>query len=130
MRSLKRQKQEIYWSRISEKILGIERIEVYEKPIKYHFSVSATSGTPEEIAAGIVPSYDRYITSFNRNFHPKEADIFWIDRAPELSENGELLLTENGAPTVQPDYVLKKIIDTQKGNVARYGIAKRGNENG
>ena len=68
MRGLVRQKQKVYWSRISEKTQGLDRIKVYEKPVLYSFSVSSTAGTPEEIAAGIVPDYDRYITSFNRNF--------------------------------------------------------------
>lgn len=130
MRGLKRQKQSVYWSRATERMDGIEKTKVYEKPVKYHFSVSATAGTPEEIAAGIVPDYDRYITSFNRDFKPQEADLFWIDRVPEINEDGELLLTDDGNPTVRPDYMLKKILDTQKGNIARYGITKRGNENG
>lgn len=130
MIGLVRQKQKVYWSRITEKTKELDRIKVYEKPVLYSFSVSSTAGTPEEIAAGIVPDYDRYITSFNRNFHPQEADIFWIDRIPQISENGNLILDENGEPTVLPDYTLKKILDTQKGNIARYGISKRGNENG
>lgn len=130
MRGLKRQKQLVYWSRATEKMNGIEKTKVYKKPVKYYFSISATAGTPEEIAAGIVPDYDRYITSFNRNFHPQEADLLWIDRVPETNEDGELLLTDDGNPIVQPDYMLKKILDTQKGNIARYGITKRGNENG
>ena len=130
MRGLVRQKQKVYWSRISEKTQGLDRIKVYEKPVLYSFSVSSTAGTPEEIAAGIVPDYDRYITSFNRNFHPQEADIFWIDRIPQIREDGSLILDEDGEPTVLPDYTLKKILDTQKGNIARYGISKRGNEDG
>lgn len=130
MRGLVRQKQKVYWSRITEKTKRLDRIKVYEKPVLYSFSVSSTAGTPEEIAAGIVPDYDRYITSFNRNFHPQEADIFWIDRIPQISEDGSLILNKDGEPTVLPDYTLKKILDTQKGNIARYGISKRGNEDG
>ena len=55
MRGLVRQKQKVYWSRITEKTQGLDRIKVYEKPVLYSFSVSSTAGTPEEIAAGIVP---------------------------------------------------------------------------
>ena len=130
MRGLVRQKQKVFWSRIVEKINGIERVKFYEKPVIYYFSVSATAGTPEEISAGIVPDYDRYITSFNRDFHPQEADLFWIERTPQISDDGSLILDKDGEPTVLPDYTLKQILDTQKGNVARYGISKRGNENG
>nr|DAT33235.1 MAG TPA: hypothetical protein [Caudoviricetes sp.] len=129
MRGLVRQKQKVYWSRVSEKMDGLDRVKAYTKPVLYRFSVSATAGTPEEIAAGVVPDYDRYITSFNRDFQPQEADLFWIDRTPQISDDGSLVLNEDGEPTVLPDYTLKRILDTQKGNIARYGISKVGNEN-
>ena len=122
MIGLKRQKQTIYWSRVTEDLDGIDTIKTYQKPELHHLSVSATAGTPEELSAGYIPDYDRYITNFDRNFKPQTADVFWIDRKPELSEAGELILGEDGEPTVPPDYRLKKILDTQKGNVARYGI--------
>mgnify|MGYP006956015091 CR=1 FL=1 len=130
MRGLVRQKQKVYWSRVVEVMEGLERVRVYESPVPYSFSVSATAGTPEEIAAGVIPDYDRYITSFNRNFQPQEADLFWIDRTPQIAEDGSLILDEEGEPTVLPDYTLKRILDTKKGSIARYGISKRGNENG
>ena len=105
MRGLKRQKQTIYWSRITERLDGIDTVAVYEKPKKLLMSVSATAGTSEEIASGYVPGYDRYITCFDRTFQP------------------------NLIPTVLPDYRLTKILDTSKGNVARYGISKIGADN-
>lgn len=37
MRGLVRQKQKVYWSRISEKTQGLDRIKVYEKPVLYSF---------------------------------------------------------------------------------------------
>lgn len=122
MRGLKRQKQTIYWSRVTEELDGIDTIKKYRNPELHCLSVSATAGTPEELSAGYVPDYDRYITNFDRSFKPQIADVFWIDCKPELNESGELILNESGAPTVPPDYRLKKILDTQRGNVARYGI--------
>ena len=56
-------------------------------------------------------------------FQPKEADVFWVDKIPELDVDGNLI------PTVLPDYRLTKILDTSKGNVARYGISKIGADN-
>lgn len=130
MRSLVRQLQTVYWSRITEEIDGIDSTKHYANPQKFKFSVSATAGTSEELASGYVPDYDRYITSFNRNFNPQEADVFWIDKVPEINEDGSLMLDESGDPTVPPDYVLIKVLNTQKANVARYGISKIGSENG
>lgn len=128
MRGLKRQKQTVYWSRVTEAVIGIDTITKYSKPKPYKFSVSATAGTPEEMSAGIVPDYDRYITSFDRGFKPEEGDVFWIDTVPKFDEDGNLVL-EDDIPVVMPDYRLKKILNTQRGNVARYGISKIGAEN-
>lgn len=128
MRGLKRQKQSVYWSRVTEELDGIDTIPRYRKPEIHKFSVSATAGTPEEMSAGIVPDYDRYITSFDRDFKPEEGDVFWIDAVPKLDDDGNLILSDE-VPVVTPDYRLKKILDTKRGNVARYGITKIGAEN-
>lgn len=122
MRGLKRQKQSVYWSRASEELDGIDTVPKYQKPELHFLSVSATAGTPEELSAGYMPDYDRYITNFDRAFQPQTADVFWIDSKPELDEVGNLILDEDGVPAIPPDYRLKKILDTQKGNVARYGL--------
>lgn len=122
MRGLKRQKQSVYWSRVTEELDGIDTVPKYQTPERHFLSVSATAGTPEELSAGIMPDYDRYITNFDRAFQPQTADVFWIDSKPELNNSGELVLDEDGTPTVSPDYRLKKILDTQKGNIARYGL--------
>lgn len=128
MRGLKRQKQSVYWSKVTEELDRIDTVPSYSQPQSFEFSVSSTAGTPEEISAGIVPDYDRYITSFDRDFKPKEGDVFWIDVIPKLDEDGNLIL-EDDIPVVMPDYRLKKILDTQRGNIARYGISKIGAEN-
>lgn len=117
MRGLKRQKQTVYWSKITEALDGIDTVPSYSQPQSFKFSVSSTAGTPEEISAGIVPDYDRYITSFNRSFHPQEGDVFWIDTVPQVDTLGNLVL-EDGIPATPPDYRLKKVLDTQRGNVA------------
>ena len=39
-------------------------------------------------------------------------------------------MTEDGEPTVPPDYTLKRRVDTKMGNVARYLIKKNGDEVG
>lgn len=129
MRGRLRQKQSTWISTVTEKDNGMDKILVYSNPQKKSISVSATAGTPEELSAGIVPDYDRYITVFDRTFQPKEGYVLWIDVVPEISEDGTLVLDEDNNPTVLPDYRLKRILDTQKGQIARYGIAKIGGNN-
>lgn len=151
MRSLSRMKQDIWYAEVSEEMSGYDTISVYRKPKKCRMVVSATSGTPEEIAAGIVPDYERYLTYHKPKYGDKltleEGMVLWIDVIPKLDKNGELerdityqteeegepVVDDNGNPVIDsfdyatpPDYVLKKIIGTQKGSVVRFGITKIG----
>ena len=96
MRCLKRQTQEIWFSVKSMGYTGIDETSVYSKPEMHKFSVSPTGSTPEDYAAGIVPDYDRYITSFDRNFQPIEGMQCWIDVTPEIDQEGNLVMTDDG----------------------------------
>ena len=129
MRSPSRLKQKVWFSKIEEVIEGIDTVHKYSKPTMKRFTVSATAGTPEEISAGIVPTYDRYITSYDKSFCDvaEEGMALWIDRIPKVDLLGNLALEEDRrTPVTPPDYTLKKIIDTARGSVARYGIKKVG----
>lgn len=129
MRSNSRQKQRVWFSKITEDSSSIDPVISYSKPIMKKFTVSATAGTPEETAAGIVPTYDRYITSYDRSFCDiaEEGMAVWVDKIPQLDDLGSLVMAEDGiTPVTPPDYTLKKIIDSQKSKVARYGISKIG----
>ena len=130
MRNLIRQTQKIWFSVKSMGFTGIDETSTFSKPEMHRFTVSATGSTPEDYAAGIVPDYDRYITSFDRNFHPIEGMQCWVDVTPELNNDGTLKMTNDGEPTVQPDYTLKRKVDTKMGTVARYLIKKNGDEVG
>lgn len=129
MRSPSRLKQKVWFSKIEEVIEGIDTVQRYGKPIMKLFTVSATSGTPEETASGIVPTYDRYITSYDRSFCDiaEEGMAVWVDNVPQLDDFGNLVMADDSiTPVTPPDYTLKKIIDSQKSKVARYGISKIG----
>lgn len=129
MRSLSRLKQFVWFSKVREIQVGIDTINQYSKLIEKKFTISPNSGTPEEISAGIVPTYDRYITSYDREFCKvaEEGMAVWVDKVPQIDDLGNLVMSDDGiTPVTPPDYTLKKIIDTAKGSVARYGIKKVG----
>ena len=130
MRNLERQKQDLWFCDFKEVKAGLRLKKTYSKPEKHEFSVSATSGVVFGYGAGLVASYDRYITSYERDFHPKEGTCVFVDVIPEMDEEGNLVLLEDGvSPVTAPDYTIDKILDTQKGTVARYGITKVGGVN-
>lgn len=145
MRNIKRQVQDLWFCNVTEENDGIDLVKKYSKPEKHRFSVSATSGYVQGWGAGFVLSYDRYITSFDREYKPKEGMMVFVDVIPELDENGDLkmktiyetdidgsLVLDNqgnpipvsSEPFTTPDYILKRILDTKRGKVARYGIEK------
>lgn len=131
MRSLSRIKQKIWLAKFTERQDGIDTIQEWSKPIMVKLTVSITSGTPEEIAAGIVLDYDRYLTYHKKgcdcDFKLEEGMSVWVDILPQLDAGGNLVMQEDGVtPVTPPDYVLKKILDSQKSIVARYGISKIG----
>lgn len=124
MRNATRRKQDVWFVSREKDDSDMVPHYVYGKPEKHRFSVSSTSGTPAEMNFGILPTYDRYMISYDRKFHPTEGMYLYVDKTPELDVDGELVLDENNEPTVKPDYILDRIYDTQKGVLARYGIRK------
>lgn len=125
MRNSTRRKQDVWIVNRSKDDSNIDPAYVYGKPEKHRFSVSSTSGTPAEMNFGILPTYDRYMISYDRKFKPVEGMYLYIDKTPEIDTNGNLVLDSNtNEPTVKPDYILDRIYDTKKGILARYGIKK------
>lgn len=131
MRSLARHRQKVWFTSVTEVKSGIDTVVSYSTPVMRKLAVSYTSGTPEEVTAGILPTYDRYITSYTRGFKPAEGDRVFVDRMPELNPDGSLKLQSDGyTPVVSPDYVIAKIISTESGNVSRFGIKRIDINNG
>lgn len=124
MRSLQRRKQDIWICTASTIDTDIEGLTRYSKPEKHRVTVSNTSGTPHELPAGIVPEYNRYFISYDRDFNPKEGQVLFVDKEPQLTYNGNLDVDINGTPYTKPDYVITHIMNTSKGTIARYGIKK------
>lgn len=129
MRSATRRKQNIWFVVRTKDDSGVEPTYVYDRPELHRFSVSSTSGIPAEMNFGLLPTYDRYVISYDRSFHPQEGMYLYVDKEPELTNEGMIVLDENGEPTVKPDYILDRIYDTRKGILARYGIRKVSDSN-
>ena len=132
MRSLSRDRQSVWFAKITENIVGTSTVPVYEKPRELHLVVTATAGTADELGAGLVPDYDREIIHHKARgccsaFLAEEGMAVWVDRKPKLDAKGNLAKREDGKGVITPpDYRLKRIITTQKSNVARYGIERIG----
>ena len=129
MRSRSRDRQKIWFSSVTEKKVGIDTVQEYGKPIMRRLSVSAVTGQPGQISAGIVVDYDRELTSYDKSLRGvmHEGDALYVDVEPQLNDDGTLTMGDDGyTPVTPPDYRISAIFKTQKGNVDVYGIKKNG----
>lgn len=135
MRSRIKDLQDVWFVPFEEKLDKTtgELSKEYGKPEKRRMSVSATSGHIYSWGAGFALNYDRFITCYDRHFKPEEGIAVFVDVIPELDKDGNLATTEKYDPILgeynteyvtTPDYILKRVLDTQKGSVARFGIEK------
>lgn len=127
MKSRKRDRQNIWFSKRIPKKSGIDTIYEYEPLIKKKMTVSAGTGTPGQISAGLVVDYDREVVNYDHSFIQEEGNAVWVDLEPQIDEEGNLLMKEDEeTPITPPDYVIKEIFRTQKGKVDVFGIKKIG----
>ena len=129
MRSMLRDRQAIYFSIVTEKKVGIDTVQEYGKPIMRRLSVSAGTGQPGQVSAGLVVDYDREITSYDKTLRSviREGDAVFVDVEPKLNDDGTLIMGEDGyTPVTSPDYRISAIFSTKKGDVDVFGIKKVG----
>lgn len=129
MRSRSRDRQKIYFVAVTEKKVGLDTVQEYGKPIMRRLTVSAGTGAPTQISAGLVVDYDREITSYDKSLRGvvREGNAVFVDVEPQINEDGTLTMGEDGyTPVTPPDYRISAIFKTQKGSVDVYGIKKVG----
>lgn len=133
MRSPVRDRQPVYFSTITEKKVSIDTVQEYSNPIMRKLTVSAGTGAPTQISAGLVVDYDREITSYDKSLRSEveEGSVCWVDVVPEIADDGSLVMSDDEVtPTVPPDYRVDKIFSTKRGNVDVFGIKRIGGSNG
>lgn len=133
MRSRVRDRQKVWFVTVTEKKVGIDTIQEYSKPIMRRLTISAGTGAPSQISAGLVVDYDRELTSYDKKLRGQieEGSVCWVDVTPEIAEDGNLVLSADGVtPTVPPDYRVEKIFSTARGKVDVLGIKRIGGSSG
>ena len=124
MRGSQKRKQDVYFVNRSADSTHLGSPYIYTKPIKKRMSVSPTAGSMYSSYFGQIPAYDRYLITYEHDFLPKEGTLVYVDKTPELDTQGNLVIGENGEPTVKPDYSVAKIGWTKNGVTTRIGITK------
>ena len=144
MRSPVRLLQNIWFCDVKETNDGVDLMKTYSKPLKRRFRVSATMGYVRGSAIGWNLLYDRYVDCYDRNFKPPEGTMCFVDIIPVLDKDGNLAMKDvpeyelDGTPILdddgnqvthkeyitEPDYIIKRILNTQKGIVARFVLSR------
>lgn len=117
MRSMERNKQTIYYALFQSKIpiLDDEGNETgesgtgYSSPVKFRIRVSPNKGESENNAFGKSLEYDRVMSTADKSFPIDEFSILWIDREPELQEDGSYYLNTNGSQKTGHDYAVARV---------------------
>lgn len=81
----------------------------YSEPFKILGNISAAQGEIQSRQFGESETYDKVIVLDNPNVPIDEYSILWVDSPPELTEDGNLALNDNGEVITPHDYIVKKV---------------------
>lgn len=91
-------------------------------PIEFAANVSAAKGETQTRQFGENESYDKVIVLDSDAPPIDEYAVLWVDRTPQLDENGNLVVNEKGEIITPHDYIVKKVAKSL--NVVSLAISK------
>lgn len=81
----------------------------YGDPIRAYGNISAAAGDVSTRPFGDSLDYDKVIAYEHADTPIDEHAVLWIDTQPECSEDGSLVVDENGEAATPWDYVVRKV---------------------
>ena len=117
MRSLAREMRTVWVSSYAGKTpvldeqgrLTGEYVVARSKPFPVRCTLSPNGGNTYADGFGWGVSYDRTLISYDIDTGITEDSVVWVDCVPELDKSGELVVDENGLPTVPWDYAVGQV---------------------
>lgn len=117
MRTLVRNKVKFYYSLYEKREEIIDEYDnktgqyelIYTEPILMLGNVSSAVGSIQNRQFGDSEIYDKVIVLDNPNTPINEYSHLWVDTLPVLTEDGKLVLDEEGAVLTPHDYIVKKV---------------------
>ena len=124
MRSRIRDRQKVWFCNVNECQDSIDTVLAYSKPEIKKMNVSESSGSVSSLGSGFQLDYSKTITCFQKSFYPEVGTRVFVDVVPKLDKDGLLAKNENGDYITEPDYLIRRIIDNQKGIVKYFMLEK------
>lgn len=91
-------------------------------PIEFSANISAAKGETQTRQFGENETYDKVIVMDSDAPPIDEYAVLWVDRIPQLDENGDLAVNEKGEVITPHDYIVKKVAKSL--NVVSLAISK------
>ena len=92
------------------------------KPTEFYANISAAKGEAQTRQVGENETYDKVIVMDGDAPPIDEYAVLWVDRIPQLDENGNLVVNEKGEIITPHDYIVKKVAKSL--NVVSLAISK------
>lgn len=117
MRMMVRNKSEFYYSLYKEKIPKTDEYGnvtgeydiIRDNPMKFVANISAAKGETSTRQFGESESYDKVIVMGNAAPPIDEYTVLWVDRTPQVDEDGALALNDDDEVITPHDYIVKKV---------------------
>lgn len=117
MRMMVRNKSEFYYSLYKEKIPKTDEYGnvtgeydiIRDNPMKFVANISAAKGETSTRQFGESESYDKVIVMGNDAPPIDEYTVLWVDRTPQVDEDGALALNDDDEVITPHDYIVKKV---------------------
>lgn len=92
------------------------------KPTEFYANISAAKGETQTRQFGENESYDKVIVLDSDAPPIDEYSVLWVDRIPQLDDNGDPAVNEKGEVITPHDYIVKKVAKSL--NVVSLAISK------
>ena len=92
------------------------------KPTQFYANISAAKGETQTRQFGENESYDKVIVLDSDAPPIDEYSVLWVDRIPQLDDNGDPAVNEKGEVITPHDYIVKKVAKSL--NVVSLAISK------
>ena len=84
------------------------------KPTEFFANISAAKGETQTRQFGENESYDKVIVMDCDAPPIDEYTVLWVDRTPQMDEEGNLAVNEKGEVITPHDYIVKKVAKSLK----------------
>lgn len=91
-------------------------------PVEFSANISAAKGETQTRQFGENESYDKVIVMDGDAPPIDEYAVLWVDRTPQMDEEGNLAVNEKGEVITPHDYIVKKVAKSL--NVVSLAISK------